>query len=179
MNKKIYDVFGKLFNIIADGIKINNDKDILAAKNIIILSQTYYYKDENNKEKDYLQKAMIDHALFKNHQFWDELFSFEMNKEIHRTKKIEEINFEEKWNIDEKRLIDQKKFEKLAFGQIMTLSNNMVDFGITPDEVYKIMEPKIAYFHLTNDLIESIKCVLNLNKENEKDKKKNNKKEEK
>ena len=49
----------------------------------------------------------------------------------------------------------------------MTLCNNMIDFGLSSDEVYKVMQPKIEYFQLSPDLIETIKSVLNVNNETE------------
>ena len=51
----------------------------------------------------------------------------------------------------------------------MTISNNMIEFGFEPKEIYKIMEPKIKYYHLTQDLIISIKAVLGIEEENSND----------
>ena len=165
MNKKIYEIFSILFNIILDKVDIKNDKDIFLAKNIIILSQTYYRKDDNQKEKDYIQNAIINHKLFKDHKFWEELFNFEMAKEIQKLNNIDDSYFDEKRDIEEIRENDKQKYGKLAFGQIMTLCNNMIDFGLSSDEVYKVMQPKIEYFQLSPDLIETIKSVLNVNNE--------------
>ena len=165
MNKKIYEIFSILFNIILDKVDIKNDKDIFLAKNIIILSQTYYRKDDKQKEKDYIQNAIINHKLFKDHKFWEELFNFEMAKEIQKLNNIDDSYFDEKRDIEEIRENDKQKYGKLAFGQIMTLSNNMIDFGLSSDEVYKVMQPKIEYFQLSPDLIETIKSVLNVNNE--------------
>ena len=167
MNKKIYEIFSILFNIILDKLDIKRDKDIFLAKNIIILSQTYYRKDDKQKEKDYIQNAIINHKLFKDHKFWEELFNFEMAKEIQKLNNIDDSYFDEKRDIEEIRENDKQKYGKLAFGQIMTLSNNMIDFGLSSDEVYKVMQPKIEYFQLSPDLIETIKSVLNVNNETE------------
>ena len=167
MNKKIYEIFSILFNIILDKLDIKRDKDIFLAKNIIILSQTYYRKDDKQKEKDYIQNAIINHKLFKDHKFWEELFNFEMVKEIQKLNNIDDSYFDEKRDIEEIRENDKQKYGKLAFGQIMTLCNNMIDFGLSSDEVYKVMQPKIEYFQLSPGLIETIKSVLNVNNETE------------
>jgi hypothetical protein len=66
MQKKTFDIFSKLFYSILD--KYEQDKDIFAIKNIIVLSQTYFYIDENNK-KEYLQVNIIKHPLFKDLTF--------------------------------------------------------------------------------------------------------------
>ena len=164
IRKEVYDIFGKIFNKILDGIKLNNDKDIYASKNIIILSQTYYKK--NGKEKEYLQNAILNHKLIKNQKFWEELFIFEMNKEIQKISKIEMKNNTINNNSEDLKIeYNKNKFSKLAFGQIMTLSNNMIEFGLQPKEIYKIMEPKIKYYQLSKDLIISIKSVLGIEEE--------------
>ena len=160
MNKKLYDYFGKLFNFISDKIKYK--QDIFASKNIIILSQTYFYK--NGDKKEYLQNKIINHKLFKDHKFWEELFNFEMQKEILKLTLSDTKRLLENY-IDEKIMNDKKKYANLAFGQIMTLSNNMIEFGLSSEEIFKIMEPKIKFYELNEDLIENIKCVLKLNKE--------------
>ena len=164
MRKEVYDIFGKIFNKILDKIKLSNDKDIFATKNIIILSQTYYKKDD--KEKEYLQNTILNHKLLKNPKFWEELFVFEMSKEIQKISKIEMNNNTINNSSEDSKLENNKnKFSKLAFGQIMTLSNNMIEFGLQPKEIYKIMEPKIKYYQLSKDLIISIKSVLGIEEE--------------
>ena len=170
MQAKAFDIFGKLFSFIMD--KIYKDKDIYSAKNLIILSQTYYYKEKNSKI--YLQKKIIDHKIFKNNQFWEDLFNFEMKNEIEKINKASiSIYTDPKMSVDEIRLQDKKKYGKLAYGQLMTLSSNMIEFGIESQEAYKIIEPKIKYYQLNKSSIESIKIVLRMNNEKEEDNKNN------
>ena len=77
MQKKTFEIFSKIFYSILD--KYEQDKDIFSVKNVIVLSQTYFYKDENDK-KEYLQANIIKHPIFKDLNFWETLFNFEMNK---------------------------------------------------------------------------------------------------
>jgi len=159
MQKKTYDIFSKLFYSILD--KYEQDKDIFSVKNIIVLSQTYFYKDEENK-KEYLQLSIIKHPLFKDLKFWEALFNFEMDKEIIKMSEI-----------DMKRIMDNEvnnniidndnaKYSKVAFGQIMTLCQNMKDFGFESEEIYKFIEPKIKNYLLEKESILTIKCLLGI-----------------
>ena len=164
MQDKLFLTMIKFFNLILD--KVIEDDDIFSGKNIIILSQTYYYKDKN--KKIYLQKEIMNHKIFKNNKFWENLFNFEMNKEIQKITKIEmKDNIYNKMSIDEIRKRDRNKYAKMAFGQIMTLASNMIDFGIKPEDAYKLVEPKIIYYQVDKDFIYSIKCVLGINEEND------------
>ena len=151
MREKIFNLFGKIFNLILD--KIKKDKDIYSWKNRIILSQTYYFKNEEKKE--YLQNLIMNHEIFKDRKFWEELFIFEMTKEIQKIS-----NMEIKNEIETTKEMDRSKYSKLAFGQIMTISTNMLEFGLSPDEIYKIIEPKIKYYQLSQDLINTIKSII-------------------
>jgi hypothetical protein len=162
MDEKMYDFFGKLFNLICD--KIKSEKDMFSGKNIIILTQTYYYK--NGEKKEYLQKKIINHKIFKDINFWEELFNYEMKKEIIKINKSDSNKIKNN-NSDDNSIMEEKKkrYSKLAFGQLMTLSNNMIDFGLPSEEVYKIIEPKIKFYDLSKDSIESIKYVINYNRE--------------
>ena len=160
MNKKIYDILGKLLNLALN--KTQKDNDIFSAKNIIILSQTYYYRNEN--KKDYLQNTIYNHELLRSPKFWEDLFVFEMSKEIQKDTKIDlkknmdhHIEFDSAYN--------RAKFSNLAFGQIMTLANNMLEFNLSPKLIYQVMEPKMKYYKLSSELVETIKSVIGLSNE--------------
>ena len=178
MNKKIYDLLGKLFNLALN--KTQKDNDFSSTKNIIILSQTYYYRNENKKE--YLQNKIYNHELLRSPKFWEDLFVYEMSKEIQKVTKIDlknsidaHIEFDSEYN--------KIKFSNLAFGQIMTLSNNMLEFGLSPKLIYQVMEPKIKYYQLNQKSVETIKSVIGLSNEeinnSSKDKEINNKENQK
>ena len=154
ISKKIYSILTKYFIQILNSLKY--DEDMFTAKNIIVLSQTYFIKE--NEKKIYLQEAIQKHEIFKKKEFWENLFNFFMSKEIMKLRKsmdLKEINEEGKNN-----------YSKLAFGQIMTICNNMLEFGFNKDEIYKIIEPKIKYYDLDENSIISIKYVLGFNEEN-------------
>ena len=169
MLRKTFDVFGKIFNSILNIIE--KDKDIYSGKNIIILSQTYFYKD--SKTKEYLQMKIINNKLLKTLKFWEDLFKFEMDMEIEKLVTSNSLDYtDSKMDFEQIREINRKKYGKLAFGLIMTLANNMIDFGISPKDAYEVIKPKIKYYDLDNATIEAIKTLLKINNEEE-DKKEN------
>ncbi len=154
ISKTIYSILSKYFLQIINTLK--EDQDMFTAKNIIVLSQTYFIKEKD--KKIYIQEAIKSHELFKKKEFWENLFNFFMNKEILKLRK----------SIDLNEIIEEGKnnYSKLAFGQIMTICNNMIEFGINKDEIYQIIEPKIKYYNLDENSIEGIKCVLGFNEGN-------------
>jgi hypothetical protein len=174
MRSKAYEVFSNLFNLIMNIVTKNND--IYTAKYIIILSQTYFYKDSNKKE--YLQMKIIDNKIFKNLKFWEDIFNLEMNLEIQKIVKTDSLDSNETdystISFDEIRERNRKKYGKLAFGTIMSVANNMIDFGIKPKEAYEVLAPKIEHYKLDNPSIEAIKAVLNINSEGDEEEKRNN-----
>ena len=105
----------------------------------------------------------MDHPIFKELKFWEETFNFELNKGIQKMYKLDNETSENLLNII--KMIkdnDRKQVGNLAFGQILTLSNNMMTFGMNADQVKKFMEPKIVYYELDNESIKNIKLVLGM-----------------
>ena len=148
VTKVLYSIISKYFIKILNFIK--KDYDAFPAKNVIVLSQTYYMIEK--EEKIYIQEDIKEHEIFKDNQFWENLFNFFMNKEIQKLRKSFDLN--------EEKSDEKSHYNKLAFGQIMTICNNMLEFGYNKDDIYKFIEPKIKYYNLDEISISSIKCVL-------------------
>ena len=128
---------------------------MFSAKNIIVLSQTYYIKEKGNKI--YLQEAIKNNDIFKDIKFWDKLFEFFIEKEKQRLKKSINLN-----DIND----GENNKSKVAFGQLMTICNNMMEFGLNKSDIYKVIEPKIKDYKLDENSINNIKLVLDLDKQN-------------
>ena len=158
LNKKMFEIFSKFFNHILNDIK--EDDDVFSAKNIIVLSQTYYTK--KNDKKIYLQEDVKNHDIFKNINFWEKLFNFFIEKETQKYKNSKDINEINENNIED----NNNNYSKIAYGQIMTICNNMIEFGLNKNDIYKVIEPKIKYYKLDEDLINNIKCVLEFDNQN-------------
>ena len=148
VTKVLYSIISKYFIKILNFIK--KDYDAFPAKNVIVLSQTYYMIEK--EEKIYIQEDIKEHEIFRDNKFWENLFNFFMNKEIQKLRKSFDLN--------EEKSDEKSHYNKLAFGQIMTICNNMLEFGYNKDDIYKFIEPKIKYYNLDEISISSIKCVL-------------------
>ena len=154
LSKEMYSILEKYFIQILNNIKV--DEDMFSAKNIMILSLTYFMKDGDKKV--YLQVAVKKHEIFKQKEFWENLFTFYMNNEIQKLRK----------SIDLNEIIEEGKsnYNKISYGQILSICNNMIDFDLDKNEIYEILEPKIKYYNLDEDSIKGIKTILGLNEEN-------------
>lgn len=119
-----------------------------------------YYKNEDKKE--YLHNWICNNELLREPKFWEGLFVFEMSKEI---QKITKADIKNNLLSQDDYSYTKIKYSNLAFGQIMTLSNNMLEFGISPELIYQVMEPKIVYYQLSPELVENIKSVIGLKTE--------------
>ena len=129
-----------------------------------MLSLTYYTTE--NGEKIYLQKLILDNELFKDEKFWDDLLDLEISRELKRLVYIEEIKYDNE-NISEGVTEkDPKKTENLFFSQILTVADNMINFGLDKEKIFNMIDSKIKSFHLSQETENNIKNIIG-NKINE------------
>ena len=156
----IFDVIGKCLLIIID--EVIKDEDYHMAKTAMILSQTYF-KMDNRGEKYYLQNIIKDHKLFTNTHFWEKVLDISLRNEVNRVKNIRnknEDNSQIKEDKNNKLEDDLEKFNDIAFGQIISLVNSMIDFDINIVEIKKIIEPKIEEYKLNENHKKNIDLVI-------------------
>ena len=154
--KKVYEIIGHFFNIILNTIK--RDNDIHSAKNVILLSLTYYTTE--NDKKIYLQKLLLENELFKDNKFWEDLLDLEISRELKKLANFEELKLNNE-NINE--VITEKnprKLESLFFSQILTASDNMASFGIDKEKIFNLIDSKIKSFNLSQDTGNNIKKII-------------------
>ena len=155
ITKETFDILANLFNRIIDTVE--RDNDFHSAKNTIIISQTYYLKTENNGKK-YLQKMIQDNQNFKSKKFWNELLTFAINKEIvtcfSNDSKNGTLYKENPKDTNEKKI-------NIAFTQILPYADNMVGFGLDKQMIQEVIFPQLEKYNMSNDLIETVKSVLN------------------
>ena len=157
---KVFDIIGKCLLIIMDNVI--KDEDYRMAKTAMILSQTYFKIDEKN-EKYYLQNVIKDHKLFSNIQFWEKTLDNSLKNEINRVKNIKKENeFKNEIKMEDDNI---EKYNDIAFGQIVSLVNSMIDFDINIEIIKKIIEPKIEEYKLNENHRQNINLVMQ-NKEN-------------
>ena len=152
---KVFDIIGKCLLIIIDNVI--KDEDYKMAKTAMILSQTYFKMDGKN-EKYYLQNVIKDHKLFSNNEFWEKTLDNSLKNEINRVKNIKKENeFKNEINIEDENI---EKYNDIAFGQIVSLVNSMIDFDINIEIIKKIIEPKIEEYKLNENHRQNINLVM-------------------
>ena len=63
-------------------------------------------------------------------------------------------------NIEGIRGINREQFGNIIFGQIITICENMINFGLNREQVYKIIEPKMKSYQLSQDIVKNIKNMI-------------------
>jgi hypothetical protein len=124
--------------------KVIDDSDFNCAKNCIILSQTYYMNNNNDKSKIFLQSKIKNNNLFKSKLFWDDFTLYTIQVGI-----TESINN----NICDKSIYtdDIQKFDKIIFAQLIPLADNMIEFGLDKEIIKELINPKIEYYQLSEE----------------------------
>ena len=162
-SKPLIDLFGKAFEILLQYAEKN--KLYENAKNCIILSQTYYYNDENNK-KIYLFEYIKPNKWLSNPNFWRGFIDYMIKKEFER---FEKTFPETIFNVEQQINITQKVKEKLnevIFSQLLPFISNMMDFGIDKRLVLKVADEfKEKYNYMNQNNLDTLYGLICSNKE--------------
>ena len=102
-------------------------------------------------------KEQVKNGCFQSKTFWEELLIYSISKEIASSVKRENISRE-----DEKRL--KTKNDNIIFSQLLSIIDNMFDFGVDEHFVKEIIEPKIQFYKVDDKLSKTINDVMNKNK---------------
>ena len=78
--RKVYEIIEKLFDLSIKAFDNNTHKGIE--------DHSTFLEQFKTMEKDYIQNEIINHKIFKNDKFGEELFNFEMAKEIQKIKTL-------------------------------------------------------------------------------------------
>ena len=148
--EKYYKLFGNLFSYIIDVSQKENDYH--SVEMVIILSKTYYMLMDK-KNKLYLQDVILNNECFKMKDFWEELLIYSISKEVVQSNKREAIGRD-----DEKKL--KTKNDNIIFSQLLSLIDNMFDFGVEENLVKAIIEPKIKFYKVEEKLSKTINDVM-------------------
>ena len=170
--EKEYKILSRLFNKITKLVESEEDFD--SAINIIILSQTYYINKNNKKE--YLHNAIMNNELFKSKKFWETFINYSIDKEIEKCKQNDKKNCK---NIKE----NEANNGNIAFAQLMSMINNMIEFELDINIVEEIILPIIKQYKIDVESVEAIYAPINekkkIIKNENKSKSQNNQIEEK
>ena len=127
---------------------------------VIVLSETYFVVE--GKRKKYLQESFKGNELFRDKNFWEEFLCYSINKEIMKT-------LERDQKMKEDKEIQDYKYSNVVFSQILTLIDNMFEFDLETETIKEILNPKISYYKLNNELKETINDVIEAKKNQKKE----------
>ena len=161
-NKQLIDLLGKSFKIIIDEAK--NTNDFWSAKNCLILSQTFYYLDNDNKifSCEYFKKDSW--LLEKN--FWIELCSYMLDEEIKKIIALfPELNLDD---IHKNKTYSEKlnaKISNVIFSQLCSIINNLKYFTNNNLYAIELIETfKKKYIYLTDKNAEPLYQIISNDK---------------
>jgi len=139
--------------------------DYEAARNCMILSQTFFFedKDENgNSKKVYLLEYILEYKWLRTPQFWRGLIEDMTSKEI---KKYTDMNPGEPSLFDETNEKSKERLSNIAFSQLLPYCNNMREFYMDDRVVVKIIDEFVEKYHIQKEWAQSIYDVINSNPE--------------
>ena len=151
MTERAYNIVCNIFNKCLDYLLDNRDEELESL--IVILSQTFFYLDNNNKI--YLQNRIKKHMLFDKLQFWENHLNILLNEEIG---KLEAQNSQKKIYSPK---IYTKKINEIVFMKIVPLINYMFDFDQKKEKVIAIINPIIEKYNLDDNSKAMIFSFLN------------------
>ena len=149
-NKQLIDLLGNSFKIILAEAKLN--KDYWSAKNCLILSQTFYYLDNN--DKIYSSEYIKNDSWMTEKNFWIEFCSYMINEELKKLIiSFPELTFDD---IQQNKTYNEKlssKIDNVIFSQLISLFNNIVYFtndNLLIIEIIEIFKDKYIYLSEKN-----------------------------
>jgi len=151
--KDIFDLFNELFILMCN--TIGKDKDYHTAKNLIILSQTYYYLNEGNKH--YLLEGIQKNEIFQNFKFWEGYTQFTIEKEI-----IKSIQNEKKNGtlIKKTQKESDDLYATVVFAQVVSVADNMISFNFDTKKIKEIIKPIIKHYNISEESIKIIDDII-------------------
>ena len=139
--KDIFDLFAKIMNNALDYLNVDNDMNTIGL--IIILSMTYYNDDNNNKI--FLYKKIFNNKIFKEQNFWEKFLDYKIKKSLNDK-------------------INKNNHQNIVFGHIITIIDNLLEFGNDINFIKKIIDPTINLYNLDENFKLSIEAVLHSKK---------------
>ena len=141
--EKEFKILIKIFILIAD--KVKNEYDFLCLHFLIILSQTFYCK--NNEKEDYIHNYLKNHEIFSNVEIWANFLNESIEKDLNRTEIIEK-----KENVKIIKDTMKNKINNILSSQLIPFCDNMFDFGMTIENINKIIGPIMDKYQIKDDL---------------------------
>ena len=163
--KPLIELLSQILLTILDNAQ--KKKDYLAAKNCVILSQTFYYTDESKENKKvYILEYIKKHVWLKSIEFWKDFILIMILKEY---KKLEDMNENIKVNIGKNKNIPENfkpKIGEVLFSQLLPYVGNMNEFNLEKKFIIKIIDDiNNRYCYLDKGNLETIYGLVCSSKE--------------
>ena len=155
--KDIFDLWNDLFTLMTNTIA--RDKDFHTAKNLIILSQTYYYLTEE-KYKYYMFEILKKNDIFRNYKFWEAYIYFSIDNEIIKTIKNDKRNGT---LIKKNQKESDDLYGRIVFAQLVSMADNMINFNFDMKKLKELIKPIIKHYNLNEESITIIDDIIHKN----------------
>ena len=163
-SKSLIKCLGKAFNKLLEHAEKNKLYEY--AKNSIILSQTYYYIEENAKDKIFLSEEIKNNKWLTNPEFWRGFIHSMIQAEFERLENDSNLPII-KLNRNEPMTDEVKsKFNDVVFSQLLAYISNMIYFISDKKIVLKIADEFIKkYDYLSNSNLDTLFGIISNDKE--------------
>ena len=122
------------------------EKNYEHAKHCIIISQTFYYEEEKTKKKIYLFEYIKKNKWLKSIKFWNEITNYMIQQDIENNDRILGTEALKKETKEQRR--DRKS--QVGLSQLLTFSENMIDFKLKKSQIFQIINKKVEDFEITD-----------------------------
>ena len=155
--KDIFDLWVELFILMAKTIL--RDKDYYTGRNLIILSQTYYFLNDD-KNKIFMQRDVQKEEVFSDYIFWEGYIQDSIEKEIIKTIKSDKKN----GTLIKKNQKESDDFYgRVVFAQLVSIADNMINFNFNRKKIKEILMPIIKHYNLNEESINIIDDIIHKN----------------
>ena len=164
-SQKLVNDLAEILNLILQSAE--KEKDYHAAKNCMILSQTYYYDEkdkEGNSRKKYLLEFILNFGWLRTPDFWRGIIEEMVTSEA---KKYMELNPKEPSLFDKNNPSSRDKLSNICFSQILPYANNMKEFYMDDRLIVKILDEFVEKYHIMKELASTIYAGVISDKEEE------------
>ena len=154
-SQKLVKELAEILNIILKTAE--QEKDYHAAKNCMILSQTYYFEEKENKtgniKKNYLINYIINHKWLRSPDFWRGIIQEMIDSEA---KNYMKLNPDEPSIFDKNNKKSQAKMSNICFSQLLPYANNMKEFYMDMRMILKIIDEFVEKYNIKKEIADTI-----------------------
>ena len=154
-SQKLVKELAEILNIILKTAE--QEKDYHAAKNCMILSQTYYFEEKENKtgniKKNYLINYIINHKWLRSPDFWRGIIQEMIDSEA---KNYMKLNPDEPSIFDKNNKKSQAKISNICFSQLLPYANNMKEFYMDMRMILKIIDEFVEKYNIKKEIADTI-----------------------